>query len=478
MANYEPVIGLEVHVQMNTNTKLFCNCSNDSFNAQANTNVCPVCMGFPGQLPVTNMQAIEKAVKTGLALNCEIALKSKFDRKQYFYPDLPSGFQISQYDEPLCQNGFIEITKSDGTKKKIRINRIHVENDAGKLTHTSHGTLCDYNRAGTPLMEIVSEADIRSIEEASLYAQEIQKIVRYIGTSDADMEKGHLRFDLNLSLRPVGEEKFGTRTETKNLNSFTTLEKAAEFEMKRQTKELDAGNSITQETRGWDDQKLQSFSQRSKEEAHDYRYFPEPDLPPILVKESKINELQETLPELPRAKFERYLSEYNLSEEDARILTDEPARANFFEVVMSVQEDPKLAVSFINTILAKKLSDDYIGFEKSPVSAENLGELLKLIQEGTISNNQAKTIVLDTMYETGKDAQTVIEEKGLKQVSDTGALTEMVKEAIAMCPQAIEDYNNGKEKALGAIVGKVMQLSKGQANPGVVNQILRKELKS
>lgn len=473
---YEVVIGLEIHVQMNTKTKLFCRCNNDSFGKQPNSNVCPICMGFPGQLPITNQEAIGKGILTGLALNCNIPNFSKFDRKQYFYPDLPPGFQISQYDEPLCGEGNIEIVKADDSKKAIGITRIHVESDAGKLTHTAHGTLCDYNRSGTPLMEIVSDPDMRSIEEASLYAREVQKIVRYIKTSDADMEKGHMRFDINVSLRPEGQEEFGTKVEIKNLNSFTSLEKALEFEIKRQTKMLDNNEEIAQETRGWDDAKLETVGQRSKEQAHDYRYFPEPDLPPVTLTDNEIQAYKEQIPELPRAKYERYISDFGLSEENARILTSEPDRASYFETVMAISDDTKLAVSFINTILTKRLSDDGLKFSQSPITAENMGQLLKLVKEGSISNNQAKTSAIDEMYTTGKDTETVISELGLEQVSDTGAIEAMVKEAMEECPAAIEDFRNGKEKALGAIVGKVMQKSKGQANPGLVNKILRELL--
>ncbi|PIQ80009.1 Asp-tRNA(Asn)/Glu-tRNA(Gln) amidotransferase GatCAB subunit B [Candidatus Peregrinibacteria bacterium CG11_big_fil_rev_8_21_14_0_20_41_10] len=474
---YETVIGLEIHVQMNTNTKLFCRCSNDSFNVQPNTNVCPICMGYPGQLPITNETAVQKGILTGLALNCEIAHFSKFDRKQYFYPDLPSGFQISQYDQPLCGTGSIDIHRNDNSIKKIGLTRIHLENDAGKLTHTAHGTLCDYNRAGTPLMEIVSDPDMNSIEEASLYAREVQKIVRHIGTSDADMEKGHMRFDVNISLRPEGQAELGTKVEIKNLNSFTALEKAIEFEMKRQAEMLDNNETIDQETRGWDDTKMQTISQRSKEQAHDYRYFPEPDLPPITLTKEEIDTYRTQIPELPRAKYERYISNFNLPEEDARILTEEPARAAFFETVLTICNNPKLAVSFINTILAKPLSDAGLSFNQSPITAENMGKLINLVETTTVSNNQAKTEIFEAMYQTGKDPETIVKEKGIKQVTDTGAITELCKEAILECPDAVTDFKAGKDKAIGAIVGKVMQKSRGQANPGMVDKTLRELLK-
>ena len=475
-AKYEVVIGLEIHAQMNTKTKLFCRCDNDSFNKKPNSNICPICLGYPGQLPILNAKAIEKGILTGLALNCEIAESSKFDRKQYFYPDLPAGFQISQYDEPLCLKGSIEIPLESGTKN-IGITRIHLENDAGKLTHTRFGTLCDYNRAGTPLMEIVSEPDMRTIEEASNYAREIQKIVRYVGTSDADMEKGHMRFDINVSLRPIGQKELGTKVEIKNLNSFTALEKALEYEIKRQAAMLDAGEEISQETRGWDDSKLETQSQRSKEQAHDYRYFPEPDLPPIILTKDEIATYKDQIPELPRAKFLRFVNDFSLSEEDARILTAEYAKAHYFETVESIIKDAKLAVSFINTILTKKLSDDELNFANSPITAEQLGELLALVKNGTISNNQAKSEVIDEMYKTGDSAQTVIERLGIKQVSNTDELKQYIQEAMAELPQAVEDYKAGKERALGSIVGKVMQKTKGQANPALVNQLVLEMLK-
>lgn len=473
---YEPVIGLEIHVQVNSNTKLFCRCDNDSFNKEPNTNVCPICMGYPGQLPITNAQAIEKAIKTGLAMNCEIAEFSKFDRKQYFYPDLPTGFQISQNDQPICKKGEITIHLQDGTAKIIRIHRIHVENDAGKLTHTSHGTLCDYNRAGTPLLEIVSEPDMFSIEEASQYAREVQKVVRYIETSFADMEKGHMRFDINVSLKPIGDPKLGTKVEVKNLNSYVALEKALEYEIKRQTEVLNSGEKIVQETRGWDATNLKTISQRLKEEAHDYRYFPEPDIPPIIVKEDEIQAIKQTIPELPRARFERYVSQLNLSEEDARILTEEPKRSEYFEKALSICNDTKLTVSFINTILSKYLTDDNLAFDQSPITATQLGTLLKFVVDGKISNNQAKSEVFPLMYSTSKDAETIIKEQGIEQVSDSGEIEALAKEAIAESPQAVEDFRNGKDRAIAAIIGKVMQKSRGKANPALVDQMVRKLL--
>lgn len=476
MSKYEVVIGLEIHVQMNTSTKLFCRCSNDSFNKAPNSNVCPICMGFPGQLPMLNQAAITKGIISGLALQCEIPEYSKFDRKNYFYPDSPKGYQITQFDKPISINGKVIIETENG-EKEIRVNRMHIEDDAGKLTHTPAGSLVDFNRAGTPLMEIVSEPDIRSVEEASMYAREIQKIVRYAKTSDADMEKGMMRFDLNISLRPEGTEEFGTKVEVKNLNSFQSLEKAAEFEIKRQTKMLDAGEKIDQETRGWDDKTEKTVSQRSKEEAMDYRYFPEPDLPPIQAEEQTVAELKKLVPELPYDKKKRFEQEYQLLPDDIRILTENPDLANFFETATNIGGNAKTACSFINTVLMAHLKEDQIDISNSKVTAEHIGELVKLVEDGTISNNVAKSTVFEEMYATGKTPSEIVEEKGLKQVSDTGALEDFAKKAIDALPQAANDVRAGEMKAIGALVGFVMKESKGQANPKAVNDILQKLLK-
>jgi len=477
MNKYDVVIGLEIHAQMNTKTKMFCRCSNDSFNKIPNSNVCPICMGFPGQLPLLNKESVRKGIIAGLSLNCEIPEISKFDRKNYFYPDSPKGYQITQFDKPISINGNITITTSKG-EKIIHINRMHLEDDAGKLTHTSSGTLCDYNRSGTPLMEIVSEPEIFSVEEASTYAREIQKIMRYCGSSDADMEKGMMRFDLNLSLKPKGSDTLGTRAEIKNLNSFQSLEKAAEYEIKRQSQLLDNGEKVAQETRGWDDKLQKTVSQRSKEEAMDYRYFPEPDLPPIQASKELVNELRKFVPELPHDKKKRFASEFNLLEDDIRILTSTPELANYFETANAISNDPKTTCAFINTVLSAYLKEDQISIKESPVSAENLGKLVKLIKDGIISNNVAKSTVFEAMYEEGQNPEKIVEEKGLKQVSDTGALEEMAKKAIKTLPQAAEDVRNGEIKAIGALVGFIMKESKGSANPKAVNEILKKLLNS
>lgn len=474
MTQYETVIGLEIHCQINTKTKIFCRCSNDSFNAAPNSNVCPVCMGFPGQLPVINKEAVKKGTIAGIALNCTIPKLSKFDRKNYFYPDLPTGYQISQYDQPLAEKGSIIIETEQG-EKTIGITRLHLENDAGKLTHTAKGTLCDYNRAGTPLMEIVSEPDMRNLEEASQYAREVQRIMRYVNTSDADMEKGMMRFDLNISLRPVGQKEFGTKVEIKNLNSFQALEKAIEFEIKRQAADLNEGKVIPQETRGWNDTTQKTVSQRSKEEAQDYRYFPEPDLPPLISDTAVVEELkQQYVGELPYAKKKRFLNDFKIKSDEARILTETRAMADYFETAVAICNNPKTVAAFITTILLKFLNENDLQLNDSKVTAENLGELVKLIDSGTISNNIAKSTVFQEMFSSGKSPNQIVEEQGLKQVSDTGLIEQLCKTAIAANPKAIEDFNNGNQKALGAIVGFVMKESKGQANPQLVNEILHK----
>lgn len=473
---YEIVIGLEIHAQVNTKTKMFCRCSNDSFNKPPNSNVCPICMGFPGQLPLTNRTAVEKGIIAGLALNCEIPHFSKFDRKNYFYPDLPSGFQISQFDKPVAIEGKITIETSEG-EKEIGIERLHLENDAGKLTHTKSGTLCDYNRAGTPLMEIVSHPDMRSTEEASAYAREIQKIMRYCKSSDADMEKGMMRFDINVSIMPKGSKEFGTKVEVKNLNSFQSLERALDYEIKRQIKATESGEEIFQETRGWDDSSQKTVSQRSKEESHDYRYFPEPDLPPLINEQSTVNELRKLVPELPRIKKQRFINEFTVTEDDAILLTETPEMADFFEEAAKIGGNGKSTSNFIASVLLKHLKEDQININESKVTAAHIGELVKLVEEGSISNNIAKGAVFEEMYASGKMPSQIVEEKGLKQVSDTGAIEEICKRAIEANPQAVEDLKAGKDRALGALVGFVMKETQGQANPKIINETFTKLLK-
>ena len=476
----EAVIGLEIHVQISTKTKMFCRCSNDSFDKEPNINTCPVCMGFPGQLPVVNEEAVMKGAKGALALDCEIKEYSKFDRKNYFYPDSPKGFQISQFDEPISENGSseVEVIDKDGEKPRkinIGITRVHLEDDAGKLTHITGASLVDYNRSGTPLMEIVSEPDLRSAKEAAAYAREVQKIMRYVGSSDADMEKGMMRFDASVSLRPKGEDKLYARAEIKNLNSFKSLESAIKYEIKRQ-KELWAQDNVPEKasTVGWDEDKMKTFFMREKEESDDYRYFPEPDIPPILMTKKIIDELKSEIPELPNVKKKKYIEELGLIEDDARILTNDLKLAQYFEEVVDKSGDAKKAVSFINTILMKHLREELIEVDEQKVLPSMMAELIQLVNDGDISNNVAKGEVFEEMYETGKAPSKIVEEKGLKQVSDTGAIEEACKKVIEAHPGPVQDIKDGKDKAIGFLVGMVMKETQGQANPKMVNDTIKK----
>ncbi|MBT3865168.1 Asp-tRNA(Asn)/Glu-tRNA(Gln) amidotransferase subunit GatB [Candidatus Peregrinibacteria bacterium] len=472
MAELEVVVGLEIHAQISTKTKMFCRCDNDSWDKVANVNVCPVCMGFPGQLPVLNEEALRKGIVAALALNCEIREFSKFDRKNYFYPDSPKGFQISQFDEPLSENGELEIGG-----KKIRITRLHLEDDAGKLTHVRDGSLVDFNRAGTPLMEIVSEPDIRSADEAEEYARVVQQILRYVGASEADMEKGMMRFDASVSIREKGSKTLNARGEIKNLNSFRALNKAIEAEVERQTVLWDAGNPQEEDfTIGWNDEKQEVYVMRSKEGSSDYRYFPEPDIPPVVLTKKEIEKLRSEIPELPAVRRERFVSEYKLSDGDARLLTVDRALADYYEKVVRICGDARLANSFVTTILMKHLKEELIDVGEQKVTAEMMGELLKLVVSGEISNNVAKGEVFEEMYESGKSAGEIVKKKGLKQISDTSELEAVCKKAIEANPQAVEDFKNGKDRAIGSIVGMVMKETKGQANPAKASEIVRKML--
>jgi aspartyl-tRNA(Asn)/glutamyl-tRNA(Gln) amidotransferase subunit B len=470
---FEPVIGLEIHARIATKTKMFCRCDNNIFDAEPNTHVCEICMGFPGALPVTNEEAVKKGIMMALALGCEIREFSKFDRKSYFYPDLPKGFQISQYDKPISEHGKITVTLKDGTAKDIRVMRLHLEDDAGKLTHVGDGTLVDLNRAGTPLMEIVSEADMNSVEEASLYARQIQKIVRYVGASDADMEKGMMRFDINVSLRPKGQAKLGTRSECKNLNSFRSLEKALEYEIRRQTEILSSGGKVVQETLGWDDDKGVTVSQRSKEEAADYRYFPEPDIPPLVITREMVEELRKQIPELPEAKAARYQSELGLPVADARQLAESFELSDYFEKAFKVSNSPKKTANWVLVELMAILNAKGGTFSDCKLSPENLGRMVKLIEEGAITGKIAKEIFPE-LFECNLDPQELIEKKGIKVMGDTGELEKICAEIVAKNPQSIVDFKAGKERALGALVGQVMGATKGSANPKMVNEILRR----
>ncbi|MFC1655342.1 Asp-tRNA(Asn)/Glu-tRNA(Gln) amidotransferase subunit GatB [Patescibacteria group bacterium] len=474
MPDFEAVIGIEIHAQISTKTKMFCRCDNDSFDKDPNSNVCEVCMGFPGQLPVINETAVQKGTVASLALNCEIPEYCKFDRKNYFYPDLPKGFQISQFDKPLAINGEIEIEVGD-EKKKIRITRLHLEDDAGKLTHVPGGSLVDYNRCGTPLMEIVSEPDIRNSEEAMAYAREIQNVLRFCEASDADMEKGMMRFDASVSIRPKGETKLNNRAEIKNLNSFRSLGSAIDYEIERQITLWNNDEPLNKDiTMGWADDSQKTYFLRDKEGSDDYRYFPEPDLPPLITTKENLKELGKLVPELPAQKRARYAKEYKLLPDDIRILTADLHIAQYFEKVTSMIKEPKKAVSFINTILMKRLNEEQISLSESKVTAEMMGELIQLVESGDISMNQAKAEVFNVMYETGDSPSKIVEEKGLKVVSDTGAIEEACKKVIEANPKVIEDFKSGKDRVFGFLVGQVMKEMKGQANPQVVNDILKK----
>ncbi|OGW39964.1 MAG: aspartyl/glutamyl-tRNA amidotransferase subunit B [Nitrospirae bacterium GWC2_56_14] len=472
---YEAVIGLEVHAQLQTKTKIFCGCET-KFGEDANTRTCPVCIGMPGVLPVLNRKAVEYIVKTGLSTHGKVSPSSRFARKNYFYPDLPKGYQISQYELPIIEGGHVEIV-IDGNVKRIGITRIHLEEDAGKNLHQSAGnaSLVDLNRAGTPLMEIVSEPDIRTAEEASEYLKKLRSILRYIEVSDADMEKGNFRCDANVSIRPVGATEFGTRAEIKNVNSFKFVQKAIEYEIKRQAQVLDEGGRVVQETRLFDSNKGVTFSMRSKEEAHDYRYFPEPDLVPIKISAEAIEEIRRSIPELPDAKRERFARDYGLPEYDADMLTQSRAMANYFEEATRLSNQPKNVSNWMMGELMRLINADGKEIDDSPIKPDRLAGLIKMIDAGVISIKIAKT-VFEEMYKNGKDAETVVQEQGLVQVSDTGAIETIIDDVIKANPGQAADYKAGKDKLFGFFVGQVMKASKGKANPDVVNQLLKKKL--
>ena len=461
---YEAVIGLEVHTELHTATKIFCNCKT-SFGADPNTNVCPVCLGLPGVLPVLNKKVLEFAVRAGLALNCEISRFSKFDRKNYYYPDLPKNFQTSQFDLPICEHGYLDV-EVDGEVSRIRITRAHMEEDAGKLVHhgssitTADYSLVDYNRTGTPLLEIVSEPDMRSAKQAVAYMEKMRAILQYCGISDCRMEEGSLRCDANVSVRPVGQKELGTKTEIKNINSFKGVERAIEYEALRQAEILEAGGTIKQETRTWDENEGVTKSMRSKEEANDYRYFPEPDLVPFTVSDEYIENIRKTLPELPDARKARYMESYGLCAYDAAYVTSDKDRADFFEAMVKAGADAKEACNWLMVELAGKLSENGLEIKDSKVTPEAMAELLKLITKGTISGKIAKKIFPE-MWETGKSAETIVKEQGLVQISDTGALEAMVDEAIAENPKAVADFKSGNKKAMGAMIGQIMKKSHG-----------------
>lgn len=476
---YEVVIGLEVHTELRTATKIFCGCKT-SFGAAPNTNVCPVCLGLPGVLPVLNKKVLEFAVRTGLALNCEISRFSKFDRKNYYYPDLPKNFQTSQYDLPICEHGHLDV-EVDGKNYTIGITRAHMEEDAGKLVH--HGTsitdsdysLVDYNRTGTPLLEIVSEPDMRSAKEAVAYMEKLRAILQYCGISDCKMEEGSLRCDANVSVRPVGQKELGTKTEIKNINSFRGVERAIEYEAMRQAELLEDGGTVVQETRTWDEKEGVTKSMRKKEDANDYRYFPEPDLVPFTVSEEYIENIRKGLPELPDARKARYVSELGLPSYNAEYITNDKDRADYFEAMEAAGADPKEAANWLMGDFAKLLAQNNLEIKDAPVQPEDMAELLKLIAKGTISGKIAKKVFPD-MWESGKSPDVIIKEKGLVQISDTGALEALADKVIAANPQSVADFKAGKKKAVGFLMGQIMRETKGKANPQAVNAILAKKL--
>ena len=475
---YETVIGLEVHVQIKTKTKIFCSCSTE-FGSRPNENTCPICLGMPGVLPVLNKRFLESSLRACLATHCTIEPMNRFARKNYFYPDLPKGYQISQFELPLGTNGYININV-DGTKKRIGLTRIHMEEDAGKLIHGENlgspgKSYVDFNRTGVPLCEVVSEPDLRSSEEARAYLIELKSILEYTGVSDCNMEEGSLRCDANVSIRPVGQKEFGTRTELKNLNSFKFIQKAIEYEVDRQTKILDQGDTVKQETRLYDSDRGETFPMRSKEEAHDYRYFPDPDLVPIMIDETWVEKLRQTIPELPEQKRERFVKSYGIPEYDTGVLTSSAPLADYFEKCTALFPHPKTISNWMMGDLLRELKKDGRDIVDCPVSPSALVDLLKLIQSGTISGNIAKG-VFEEMYRTQKSAGSIVEEKGLKQITDSSAIEKIVAEVIQANPGQVEEFKGGKEKVLGFLVGQVMKASKGKANPGMVNKLLKEKM--
>ena len=488
---FEPVIGLEIHIQLNTKTKMFCSSPNLTDGVAPNTNICEICTGQPGTLPVANKEAIEKAIRLGLALNCQIAEHTKFDRKHYFYPDLPKGYQISQFDQPICGKGEVEFV-IDGETRKIRITRAHLEEDAGKLIHPTGAnySLVDLNRAGVPLVEIVTEPDFKTPIEARLFLQQLRTLARYLNVSDADMEKGHLRCDANVSLRPIGSDQLPDyKIEIKNMNSFRAVEEALHFEIERQTEELEAGKKLTKQTRGWSDTKKQTLAQRDKEGSDDYRYFPEPDLPTLRLTPEFIESIRKSMPELPEARRRRFEAEFGLPSELANQLIEAQSLGDYFEGIVSdlkawfvaekigdteaLSDQIKEATNWCTGIFTELLNESQIQPEESKISAENFAELLKMIHKNEISKTAAKQVFIE-MFKTGGDPSEIVADKGLKQVSDTGELETIVDKILLENPNVVADVKAGKDRAMGFLVGKVMSETKGKANPKMVNEILRK----
>ena len=474
--DYEIVIGLEVHAELSTKTKIFCSCPTE-FGGEPNTHTCPICMAMPGTLPVLNEKVVEYAVKAGLATNCEIARDSKNDRKNYFYPDLPKSYQISQYDKPLCEHGVVEIEDDEGNPKTVRLTRIHIEEDAGKLNHNEFGggSLVDLNRAGVPLIESVSEPDLRSAKEAERYLRKLKSIFEYIEVSDCKMQEGSLRADVNVSVRKKGETKFGTRTEMKNMNSFRAIVRAIEYEANRQIDVLEEGGVIEQETLRWDDVSGRTFSMRDKEDAQDYRYFPDPDLVAIRLSDEYIEKIRKELPELPESRRKRYMEEFKLSEKDARLLTASKYLSDLFEKAEQITGNAKAVANWILSDISRILNEKELEADQIPFTAEELAKVIQLIEKGTISSAIAKKVV-EVLFENPKDPEEIIQEKGWIQISDEGAILEVVKKVIEANPQSVSDFKGGKEKALGFLVGQAMKETKGKANPQMLNQMFKEEL--
>ncbi len=473
--DYEIVMGLEVHAELSTKTKIFCSCPTE-FGGEPNTHCCPVCMAMPGTLPVLNEKVVEYAIKAGIATNCEIARNSKNDRKNYFYPDLPKAYQISQYDMPLCERGFVEIETEEG-KKKIRLTRIHIEEDAGKLNHDEYGrgSLVDLNRAGVPLIEIVSEPDLRSAKEVESYLRKLKSILEYIEVSDCKMQEGSLRADVNVSVRKKGATEYGTRTEMKNMNSFRSIVRAIEYEADRQIDVLEDGGKIEQETLRWDDVSGKTFPMRDKEDAQDYRYFPDPDLLAIKMSDEYIEEIRKNLPELPESRKKRYIEEIGLPEYDANLLTASKYLSNLFEGASKICGNPKAVSNWIMTDITKELNERELEPEQIPFTSEQLGNLVVLIDKGTISSSIAKKVLVE-LFENPKEPIKIVEEKGWIQISDEGAIKEVVLKVLENNQQSVIDYKAGKDKALGFLVGQAMKETKGKANPGMLNKMFLEEL--
>lgn len=474
--DYEVVIGLEVHAELSTKTKIFCSCPTE-FGAAPNTHTCPICMAMPGTLPVLNEKVVEYAVKAGLATNCEIARDSKNDRKNYFYPDLPKSYQISQFDKPLCEHGYVDIDTKEG-KKRIRITRIHIEEDAGKLNHDEFGggSLVDLNRAGVPLIETVSEPDMSSAEEAEAYLRKLKSIFEYIEVSDCKMQEGSLRADVNVSVRKKGETKLGTRTEMKNMNSFRSIVRAIEYEVDRQIDVIEDGGTIEQETLRWDDVSGKTFPMRDKEDAQDYRYFPDPDLVAIKLSDEYIENIQKSLPELPESRKQRYLDEYNLSQKDANLITSSKYLSDLFEGAIKVCNNPKAVNNWIISDISRILNETETEPIEIPFDSNQLGKLVILIDKGTISSSIGKKVLVE-LFENPRDPEEIIKEKGWIQISDEGAIKEVVLKILEANPQSVADYKGGKDKALGFLVGQAMKETKGKANPQMLNKMFIEELK-